>query len=110
MAQLPPGVQARIARIREELDRLGLVCRGTVVRRTKVCGKPACRCAKDPEARHGPYYEWNRLRGKKLVHRTVTASQARALLRAIRNARRLRRLLRQWEEESADAILTQQKS
>jgi hypothetical protein len=33
------------------------------------CGKPGCRCASDPAARHGPYYEWSHMLKGKLVHR-----------------------------------------
>ena len=30
-----------------------------------TCGRPACRCHNDPEARHGPYHYWTRkARGK----------------------------------------------
>ena len=42
--------------------------------RMMKCGKPNCRCANDPAARHGPYYEWGRMRAGKLVHRYVTTS------------------------------------
>jgi len=96
----------RIRRIQAHIARFDLVCTGTVLTRTKVCGKPNCRCATDPEARHGPYYEWSRREGGRLVHSIVSSSEARVLGRAIRNYRAIQRLLRIWQDQSIKAIRT----
>ena len=80
------------------------VCSGTLLERMKTCGQPACRCAQDPAARHGPYYEWGHMKAGKLVHRLVSAEQAVLLRRAIGNYRRLRKLLRSWEVETERLI------
>jgi len=56
----------RIERIRQVLGGIDHLCSGTLLKRTKVCGKPGCRCATDPSARHGPYYEWGHMRAGKL--------------------------------------------
>jgi hypothetical protein len=77
----------RIARIRASFDAMDYLCSGTLLRSMKVCGKPGCRCAEDPDARHGPYYEWGHMKGGKLVHRMVTPEQAALLRRAIVNYR-----------------------
>src|SRR5215471_8833510 len=94
----------RIARIRAALDAMEYLCSGTLLRRTKVCGKPGCRCAQDPSARHGPYYEWGHLKGGKLVHRVVSPEQAALLRLAIANYRQARKLLRAWEKETERLI------
>ena len=57
----------KIGRIRAELTAIEYLCSGTLHQRTKVCGRPTCRCAQDPSARHGPYYEWGHLRDRKSV-------------------------------------------
>jgi hypothetical protein len=44
----------RIARIRATLNGMDYLCSGTLLERMKICGKPGCRCAQDPQARHGP--------------------------------------------------------
>ena len=80
------------------------LCSGTLLRRTKVCGKPQCRCAQDRQARHGPYYEWGRMKGGRLVHRMVSPAQSALLRAAIANYRTLRRLLRAWENETVTLI------
>jgi hypothetical protein len=96
----------RIAEIRQELAAIDLLCSGTLLKRMKTCGSPACRCATDPAARHGPYYEWGHMRAGKLVHRLVSAEQAELLRRAITNYRRLKKLLRHWEAETERLIDT----
>ena|SRR5215467_9042541 len=94
----------RIAHIRTVLNAMEYLCSGTLLRRTKVCGKPSCRCAHDPSARHGPYYEWGHLKGGKLVHRVVSPEQAALLRLAIANYRQARKLLRAWEKETERLI------
>ena len=78
---------------------------GTVHTRTKVCGRTNCRCAVDPEARHGPYHEWSRRQEGRLVHSVITHEQARLFAKAIANYRELQRLLALWERETAEEVL-----
>lgn len=94
----------RIAEIRDALAALEFVCSGTLLERTKLCGKPNCRCAQDPSERHGPYYEWSRRSKGRLVHRVVTPAQAKVLREAITNHRRILKLLEQWERQTARVI------
>lgn len=98
------AARERIAQIRDRIRTIERLCSGTLLRRTKVCGKPACRCAHDPTARHGPYYEWGRMKGGRLANRMVSPAQAALLREAIANYRRLRRLLRTWENETVKLI------
>jgi len=96
--------RARIAQIREELAAIELLCSGTLLKRMKTCGSATCRCAHDPAARHGPYYEWGHMQSGKLVHRLVSGEQAEVLRQAIANYRRLKKLLRGWEAETERLI------
>jgi len=93
-----------IERIRQQIGDIDLVCQGTLTVRTKVCGKPNCRCARDPSARHGPYYEWSRRKQGKLVHSIVSAAQAEEISRAIDNYRKILALLVRWSRETAHVI------
>ena len=86
--------------IRDTLGEIDYLCSGTLLRRTKVCGKPGCRCASDPDARHGPYFEWGHMKGGKLVHRTVSPEQAAILEVAIANHRKAKKLMQDWEQET----------
>jgi hypothetical protein len=94
----------RIEGIRQALCGIDHLCSGTLLKRTKVCGKAGCRCATDPSARHGPYYEWGHMRGGKLVHRTLTAEQAAVLEQAIANHRKAKKLMQAWEDETEKLI------
>ncbi len=97
----------RIAQIHEELTRLDYICAGTLQHRTRVCGKPGCRCARDPAARHGPYYEWGRIEEGRLIHSKLSPDEARRFVHAMRKYRRLKRLLRRWQHESVQAMLAE---
>ena len=99
------AANSRITRIRRQIARLDVICSGTLLERTKVCGKPNCRCATDPEARHGPYFEWNRREEGTLRHRAISPQEAVRIRRAMENYQRLLALLEQWERESTRSIL-----
>ena len=99
------AAQRRIAAIKKRIAKLDLASSGTLMTRTKTCGKKSCRCSVDPEARHGPYHEWNRREGGRLVHKTVSAEQAREAARAIANYRAIQQLLARWERETVRIIL-----
>ena len=98
-------LRARTRAIRKELAALDYLASGTLHHRTKVCGKPTCRCANDPAARHGPYHEWGRMRDGKLVQSTITTQQAKLLERGIANHQRAKALLAEWERLSETEIL-----
>ena len=94
----------RIARIRKAFSEIDYLSSGTLLKRTKVCGKPGCRCAQDPNARHGPYCEWGHMKGGKLVHRVVSPEQAALLELAIANQRKAKKLMQDWEVETERLI------
>lgn len=96
---------SRIAEIQRQIGRINLICSGTVIERTKVCGKTNCRCAADPNARHGPYHEWKRRENNQLRHRIVSAQEARRIRRAQDDYQRLLALLAEWEDQSLVIIL-----
>ncbi len=83
---------------------MDFVSSGTLLSRTKVCGQPNCRCATDPDARHGPYYEFNRRVDGRLVHRAVTEELAPQVKQALDNHRRIQALLAEWEWETVKEL------
>ena len=98
----------RIQNIRAAVAGFDLLCSGTLSERRMKCGKPNCRCASDPAARHGPYYEWAHMRGGQPAHRYVTRQQALILRQAIANYRRVKKLLREWEDHTERLIDAEQ--
>ena len=98
-------IRQRTRALRRAISAMDYVASGTLHSRTKVCGRSNCRCADDPNARHGPYHEWSRRSGGRLVHRVITAQQAESIARAIENHRELQELVARWEEETASEVL-----
>jgi hypothetical protein len=105
--QVASQARQRINRIREALAAVDYLCSGTLLKNLMKCGKPSCRCHQDPAARHGPYYRWGHMKTGKLVHRYVSPAQAAILRQAITNYRKVKKLLRAWEEETERIIDTQ---
>jgi len=98
-------IRARSHELRRLIGRMDFVASGTIHVRTKVCGRKNCKCATDPDQRHGPYHEWTRSKDGKLQHRVVTPDQALLLQHAIANYRQIQTLLARWEEQTASEIL-----
>ncbi|MBI4616429.1 MAG: hypothetical protein HY720_22655 [Planctomycetes bacterium] len=90
----------RIQAVKALIQAVDHVASGTLSHRLKTCGTPGCRCAKSPEERHGPYFEWSRLEQRRLRGTQVQPAVAHRIARAIKNYRRVKRLLRRWERES----------
>ncbi len=99
----------RIGQIKARIEGMDLVCSGTLMERKKKCGKPNCRCSRDPDALHGPYHEWNRWEDGHLVHRIVSGDQAEKLAQAIANQREIKAMLKEWERETEAIVLFNQK-
>ena len=80
MASPAPKLPAAVLRSRraviEALQGMELLCSGSLFTRTKVCGKSYCRCAQDPQARHGPYLVWIHREGGRLIQRVISPLQA----------------------------------
>jgi len=104
VAQRIKQSREKIGRIRAALSEIEYLSSGTLHKRTKVWGRPSCRHAKDPSARHGPYYEWGHMSGGKRVHGVVTPEQAGLLQHAIDNQRHAKKLMRAWQEQTERLI------
>ena len=87
----------RYEALKRSLVDLGMLRRGSLVRRFMPCGKPGCRCqAASPEL-HGPYYQWTRKVGGKTATLRLSEREARLLEQWVVNGRRLDRLVAQME-------------
>lgn len=95
--------------LRRRIQAMDGVLSGTVHVRTKVCGKSNCRCAQDPEARHGPYIEWSHRQGNRLVHHIITPEQAELVRQAMSNYRTIQDLLGLWEKKTIETIFPEEK-
>jgi hypothetical protein len=105
-AQIPADVDGQRRRIVAELGQLGFTMPGTISVRTVTCGRATCRCATDPDQRHGPYIQWSRTVKGRTVNKMLTVEQLERYQPWIDNGRRLRELAHQLETLSLQAMRT----
>ncbi|MFQ6103560.1 MAG: DUF6788 family protein [Candidatus Glassbacteria bacterium] len=91
-------------KVKSQIEPLGFVMQGSVIKRTKQCGHPNCRCHLGPQYEHGPYYQWTRKVKAKTVTKVLTPREARLYKECIRNERRLRKLLEKMYRISSRAV------
>lgn len=92
--------QDRYTALKRAVLAVGLIRRGSLVRRFMPCGKPGCACQATPPELHGPYYQWTRkVRGKTLTVR-LTREEAQLVEEWIANGRQLDAIIAQMEAVS----------
>ncbi len=82
--------------------------RGSVSQRYMKCGQKECRCHRDRQARHGPYYCLTRKEGEKSHSRYLSAQQVQIARHQVEAGRQFRQKLQAyWEacEQWADEQL-----
>jgi hypothetical protein len=100
MARSPEDDAERYETLKQALAEVGLVRRGSLVKRFMPCGRPDCRCQATPPRLHGPYYQWTRkVRGKTVTIR-LGEHEAKLLARWIDNGRRFHKLVGEMERVS----------
>ena len=92
--------EAKLDALKREIQRLGFVRPGSLVRRFMPCGKVGCRCMATPPALHGPYYEWSYKVAGKTRTRRLTQEQAKLCEQWVRDHKTLKRIVRQMERIS----------
>lgn len=100
MARSRDADAQRYESLKRAVADVGLIRRGSLVRRFMPCGRPGCRCQLGPPHLHGPYYQWTRkVRGTTVTVR-LRPEEATLLADWIENGRRLDRIVGQLERVS----------
>jgi hypothetical protein len=97
-------IRENIAAIQRALSEMEYLSSGTLIRRMKLCSNPRCQCKVDRAARHGPYYEWGFVKAGKHRHRMLSPKRAELMRLAIGNYRKVKKLLKAWEDETVRLI------
>ena len=85
-------LRQRLEARRRELSQGGISIGGSLVRTLRKCGRENCRCAQDPEARHGAHVLTSKVRRKtKVVY--VPVDMVEEVRLWVQERRRIRRLL-----------------
>lgn len=107
-ASAPPDVPPHVRQLATDLADARPMRRGSLSARTIKCSKPGCACARDPKARHGPYYSLTHAVEGKTHSRFLPAEQAGLVQQQIDTGRKFRAQVdAYWEacEEWADSQL-----
>lgn len=100
----PQRLQQRYLELKQQMQRLGFVCVGSVQTRYLPCGTPGCRCHRDPKQRHGPYHYWTRKVQGRTVAVLLKPNELPLYREWIQNNRQLERLVREMRGISARAL------
>lgn len=79
---------------------VGFVLQGSVTERWIQCGKAACRCHREVEARHGPYYQWSWKERGRTASTYLTPDQAEICRAWVQNHRHAEAVLKRMREIS----------
>lgn len=90
--------------LKAALQTLGFIGQGSVSTRRITCGRPACRCHTDRDARHGPYHYWTRKARGKTVGLKLTEDELVLYREWIANNRELERIVREMRHISSQAL------
>ena len=101
---IPAEVDAERRHIVAELGRMGFALPGSIATRTVACGRATCRCASDPDQRHGPYTQWSRTIKGRTVNKMLSPQQLDDYQHWIDNGRRLRQLAHELETLSLEPM------
>ena len=104
MPDLPSDVRAAAA----DLSHPQPMRRGSLGERFMTCGKPACACHRDRDARHGPYFSVSRVVHGQTQSRWLTTEQAAVVRAQVAAGQQFRRQVdAYWDacEHWADAEL-----
>jgi hypothetical protein len=96
-------------KIKERIMGLELVIPGTIRETYLLCGKPGCACAENDEARHGPYYLWNRKVNGKLTSKSIPKDKLPLYERWLENRRLLEGLVQEMLEISSKLAIIESK-
>ncbi len=91
------ALQRRYTRLAERLGKTALILQGTITERTIVRTDTEDRSRKKA---YGPYFQWTFKQGGKTTTVNLSASQARVYERAIRNHRRMEKILQEMRDLS----------
>lgn len=87
-----------------EIKSIESLLTGTITYKYSPCGKASCMCSTNPEKWHGPYYIWTRKENGKTITRSLNKKQVAYCKKAIRNMKKIQKLINLWRKTSEKAI------
>ena len=89
---------------RKELGKTGFILTGSITKHYTKCQSPSCRCMKDPDYRHGPYYDWTRKVKGKTVTIRLSQEEVDILKEWIENKKEFYEIIKRMEMITLEAV------
>lgn len=86
--------------VKDRIHEVGFICPGSLVERRMTCGNPKCPCSRDPEKRHGPYYQLSWKEKGKSVSRFLSSEEATLYREWVENRRKLTAIIEEMHDIS----------
>lgn len=83
---------------------IGCICQGSIGKVFTRCGNDYCPCARDPNAKHGPYWLWTRKENGKTVSKRLDKKQVAMVKTFIKNHENLKKIIAKMKTLSEKAI------
>jgi hypothetical protein len=90
--------EIKLSKIKKEISDIDLVIPGTIRSIYLKCGKPICACWKDRDARHGPYYFWDRKVDGRVSSKSIKKPMVPLLKKWIDNRKKTENLIQEMLE------------
>ncbi|MCP4160521.1 MAG: hypothetical protein GY760_10640 [Deltaproteobacteria bacterium] len=91
-------LERQIAKIKQDIDTIGDVRRGSLSEQYNVCGTSGCKCKATPPEKHGPYYQLSFTKNGRSSTKFVNSKCVRKVKMQVKNYSRLRKLVEKWLE------------
>lgn len=99
------SLQTEIDKVKRQIAGIGDLRRGGLSLQHTVCGKPGCRCARNPPQKHGPYYQLNYSMAGKSKTEAVHREDLITIRRQVRNYVKLRALVSRWMDLATELAI-----
>ncbi len=86
--------------VKNQIHEVGFICPGSLVERRMTCGNPKCPCSRDPQKRHGPYYQLSWKEKGKSVSRFLSSEEATLYREWVDNRRKLTAIIEEMHDIS----------
>ena len=91
-------LERQIAKIKQYINTVGDLRRGSISEQYNVCGTSGCKCKATPPEKHGPYYQLSFTKNGRSSTKFVNSKSAKKVKIQVKNYSRLRKLVEKWLE------------
>lgn len=87
------SINEKYRTLTKQLANIGYICQGSIGIVYTRCGNDYCACAKNPHAKHGPYFMWTRKEKGKTVSKRLDKKQVALLKSYMKNYNYLKNVI-----------------